>query len=47
MWRQGPIWEPKDSSFRPYSIITLICFYIGKFLWAVVPKACVGTVHGS
>ncbi len=31
MWRQGPIWEPKDSSFRPYSIITLISFYIGKY----------------
>ena len=31
MWRQGPIWEPKDSSFRPYSITTLIFFYIGKF----------------
>ena len=30
MWRQGPIWEQKDSSFRPYSITTLIFFYLGK-----------------
>jgi hypothetical protein len=31
MWRRGPIWEPKDSDFRPYSITTLIFFYIGRF----------------
>lgn len=31
MWRQGPIWEPKDSSFRPYNITTLIFFYVGRF----------------
>jgi len=31
MWRQGLIWEPKDSNFRPYSITTLIFFYIGRF----------------
>ena len=31
MFRQGPIWEPQGSKFRPYSIITLIFFYIGKF----------------
>ena len=30
MWRQGPIWEPKDSPFRPYSVATLIFFYLGK-----------------
>jgi len=30
MWRQGHIWEPKDSRFRPYSITTLIFFYLGK-----------------
>jgi hypothetical protein len=31
MWRQGPIWEPKDSNFRPHSITTLIFFYVGRF----------------
>ncbi len=31
MWNQRPIWEPKGTKFRPYSIITLIFFYIGKF----------------
>ena len=30
MWRQGPIWEPRGTQFRPYSITTLIFFYIGK-----------------
>ena len=30
MWRQPPIWEPKGTKFRPYSIATLIFFYIGK-----------------
>ncbi len=32
MWRNGPIWEPKDSSFRPYSVTTLIFFYFGKLI---------------
>jgi hypothetical protein len=31
MWRQPPIWEPKGTKFRPYSIATLVFFYIGKF----------------
>ena len=31
MWRQPPIWEPKGTKFRPYSITTLIFFYIGRF----------------
>jgi hypothetical protein len=25
------IWEPQGTKFRPYSITTLIFFYIGKF----------------
>ena len=29
MWRQPPIWEPQGK-FRPYSITTLIFFYIGR-----------------
>jgi hypothetical protein len=32
MWRQPPIWEPQGTKFRPYSITTLIFFYIGRFL---------------
>jgi hypothetical protein len=31
MWRQPSIWEPQGTKFRPYSITTLIFFYIGKF----------------
>ena len=37
MWIQGPIWEPKDSRFRPYSI-TLIFFYLGKFFGRLFRK---------
>jgi len=32
MWRYGPIWEPKDSRFRPYSVTTLIFFFIGRWI---------------
>ena len=28
-WYQGPIYEPQDSRFRPWSITTLIAFLIG------------------
>lgn len=38
MWRQGPIWEPKDSHFRPYSITTLIFFYLGKLVGRLFRK---------
>ena len=38
MWRKGSIWEPKDSGFRPYSIITLIFFYLGKLFGRLVRK---------
>jgi hypothetical protein len=31
-WRLPPIWERQGTKFRPYSITTLIFFYIGKFL---------------
>jgi hypothetical protein len=32
MWphQQGPIYEPRDSRYRPYSLSTLIAFFIGK-----------------
>ena len=29
--RRPPILEPQGTKFRPYSITTLIFFYIGKF----------------
>jgi len=29
-WRQGPIYEPQDSRYRPNSVATLIFFFIGK-----------------
>jgi hypothetical protein len=32
MWRQGPIWEPKDSNFRPNSITALIFFICREVL---------------
>ena len=38
MWRKDPIWEPKDSRFRPYSIITLIFFYVGKLFGKLFRK---------
>jgi hypothetical protein len=30
-WYRGPIYEPKDSRFRPWSLTTLIAFYVGRF----------------
>lgn len=30
-WYRGPIYEPKDSNFRPWSLTTLIGFFIGRF----------------
>ena len=35
MRRQPPIWEPQGTKFRPYSITTLIFFYIEKLSSAV------------
>ena len=31
-WNRGPIYEPKDSSFRPWSIATLLAFRFGRML---------------
>jgi hypothetical protein len=30
-WQRGPIYEPEDSRFRPYSIFTLIAFLSAGF----------------
>jgi len=47
MWRQGPIWEPKDSRFRPYSITTLIFFYLGKLFGRLFRKRMQEYFRGS
>jgi hypothetical protein len=30
-WVTGPIYEPTDSRFRPWSVTTLIAFFVGRF----------------
>jgi hypothetical protein len=32
MLQRPPIWEPEGSNFRPYNVVTLIAFYIGRIL---------------
>ncbi len=32
MLQRPPVWEPKASNFRPFSLVTLIAFYVGRFL---------------
>lgn len=29
-WYRGPIYEPKDSRFRPWSVTTLVAFLVGR-----------------
>jgi len=31
MFRRPPVWEPEGTRFRPYSLSTLIFFYLGRF----------------
>jgi hypothetical protein len=35
---RGPVYEPKDSNFQPWSLTTLIAFFIGKFLGRLFRK---------
>lgn len=35
-WYRGPIYEPKDSRFRPWNLITLFGFLIGRFFGRLV-----------
>ena len=35
LWYRGPIYEPKDSRFRPWNVSTLIAFFIGRFFGCV------------
>jgi len=37
-WERGPIYEPKDSNFRPWSVITLIAFFIGRIFGRLFRK---------
>jgi hypothetical protein len=37
-WQRGPIYEPEDSRFRPYSVLTLIAFFIGRFFGRLFRK---------
>ena len=32
IFRRGPIYEPKDSEFRPWNISTLFGFLFGRLL---------------
>ena len=32
VWYRGPIYEPKDSNFRPWSVTTLVCFLLGRMI---------------
>jgi hypothetical protein len=35
-WYRGPIYEPKDSGFRPWNLSTLFGFLIGRFFGRLV-----------
>ena len=37
-WYRGPIYEPKDSRFRPWSITRLIAFFIGRLFGGLFRK---------
>jgi hypothetical protein len=37
-WQRGPIYEPKDSNFRPWSITTLLGFLFGRMLGRLFRK---------
>jgi hypothetical protein len=38
MWRRTPIWIPENTRFRPYSLGTLISFFIGRFIGRKLAK---------
>jgi hypothetical protein len=38
LWQRGPIYEPKDSSFRPWNLVTLIGFFIGRIFGRLFRK---------
>jgi hypothetical protein len=38
MWMRAPIWEPKNTRFRPYSIGTLVTFLLGRTVGRLLRK---------
>ena len=38
MWIRTPIWEPEHTRFRPYSLGTLISFFVGRFIGRKLDK---------
>jgi hypothetical protein len=43
-WYRGPIYEPKDSRFRPWNISTLIGFFVGRFFGSLFRRRRKGHV---
>lgn len=37
-WSRGPIYEPKDSNFRPWSLTTLFGFLVGRFFGGLLRR---------
>lgn len=37
-WQRGPIYEPRDSNFRPWSITTLVAFLFGRMIGRLFRK---------
>ncbi len=37
-WQRGPIYEPKDSNFRPWSITSLLAFLFGRMVGRLFRK---------
>jgi hypothetical protein len=37
-WFRGPLYEPKGSNFRPWSVVTLIAFFAGRLLGRLFRK---------
>jgi hypothetical protein len=37
-WNRGPIYEPKDSNFRPWNISSLLAFLFGRMLGRLFRK---------
>lgn len=37
-WPGGPIYEPKDSRFRPWNITTLVAFFFGRVIGRLFRK---------
>ena len=38
MLLRPPIWEPEGTKFRPYSLSTLFCFCLGRWIGRMVKR---------